>query len=196
MTPRQFPVVAQLWLQRHGVALPLAGLWFVIASAVAVYLFHSRHDEQLTQQRTLQALRRQVAAESLHSTMPDVPPDQLRYDNFRGRLVDHAEEAAALQILFDTARTDGLALREGHYQYQRDEAGQYLALRIELPLKGSYSALRGFVRDAMIALPALSLRGLHFKRESIGDAALTAKLMFVLYERPNAQITSETESTP
>jgi Tfp pilus assembly protein PilO len=196
MTVRQLPLAAWLWLQRRGMALPLAGVWFVVAGAVTPYLFHKRHNEQLGQQRTLQALRRQAAAQTAYPAMPAVSPDRLQYDTFRSRLVDHADEAATLHTLFDTARADGLALREGHYHYQRDEADQFLALRIELPIKGSYPSLRSFVRDAMIAVPALSLRELHLKRESVGDTTLTAKLLFVLYERPDAQVASTSESAP
>jgi hypothetical protein len=187
MTLRQFPLAVRLLLQRCGMALPMATLWLALASVAAAFSFHARDTERQSQLQTLQALRHQLAAGPARPATPAVAPDQLRYDAFRGRLVDHAQEAAALSALFDTARADGLALREGHYKYQRDEAGQYLALRIELPLKGSYAALRGFVRDALIAQPALSLREFHLKRDNVGDAALTAKLLFVLYERSDTQ---------
>lgn len=177
----------RLRLQRHGLALPLTALWLLVTSVGAIFLFQARDAEREAEQRAVRGLRQQLASTPAHPAPPVLAPDLLRYTAFRSRLVDHAKEADALRTLFDTALADGLTLREGHYRYQRDEAGQYLALRVELPISGSYSSVRGFVHDALIALPGLSLRELHLKRDNVGDTALTAKLIFLLYEQPDGK---------
>jgi len=60
-----------------------------------------------------------------------------------------------------------------------------------LPVVGEYAAVRGFVQEALHALPSLALDGASFKREGAAAAELEVVLRWTLYQAP-AQAAGET----
>jgi hypothetical protein len=90
---------------------------------------------------------------------------------------DRAE--AALPRLFAAARHHGLLLDEGRYA----EAGKMeenRRLRIDLPVSGTYPALRAFLAELLDENPALALENLELARDDIAATELEARLRFVL----------------
>jgi len=53
-----------------------------------------------------------------------------------------------------------------------------------LPVVGEYAAVRGFVQEALHALPSLALDGAAFKRDGVAAANLEAALRWTLYQAP------------
>jgi len=56
-------------------------------------------------------------------------------------------------------------------------------LRITLPLKGSYTALRGWLSAARTEIPGLAIDTLDLQRQKIGDEQLDARVQLIVYLR-------------
>ncbi len=88
-----------------------------------------------------------------------------------------------VKLLFDLARQNGLTLKQGEYQYGYDAAARVATCQIVLPLKGRYDAIWHFVLEVLKTLPFAALQDINFKRDAIGDEAVTAQVRFTLYLR-------------
>jgi hypothetical protein len=55
---------------------------------------------------------------------------------------------------------------------------------MQLPVAGSYTAVRGFVQDALRTMPTLALDGAAFKRDAAAAEALEVTLRWTLYHAP------------
>jgi hypothetical protein len=55
------------------------------------------------------------------------------------------------------------------------------AYQVTLPVKGSYAAVWNFALDSLRAIPFASLDDISFKRDSIGDDKVAARLRLTLY---------------
>lgn len=86
-----------------------------------------------------------------------------------------------LKRIYAAAESQGVALESGEYRLHR-AAGERLArYEITLPLKGSYAQIRGFVAEALAAVPAAVLEEVNLRREGVDSARLDARVRFTLY---------------
>jgi len=88
-----------------------------------------------------------------------------------------------IKLLFDLAKQNGLTLRQGEYQYGYDNAAHVATCQVVLPLKGNYDAIWHFVLEVLRTMPFAALQDINFKRDGIGDAAVSAQVRFTLYLR-------------
>ncbi|MFK0380163.1 hypothetical protein [Pandoraea sp. NPDC090278] len=88
-----------------------------------------------------------------------------------------------IKLLFDLAKQNGLTLRQGEYQYGYDNAARVATCQVVLPLKGNYNAIWHFVLEVLRTLPFAALQDINFKRDAIGDAAVSAQVRLTLYLR-------------
>ncbi|VVE24714.1 hypothetical protein [Pandoraea anhela] len=88
-----------------------------------------------------------------------------------------------IKLFFDLAKQNGLTLKQGEYQYGYDTAAHVATCQIVLPLKGNYDAIWHFVLEVLKTLPFAALQDINFKRDAIGDAAVSAQVRFTLYLR-------------
>jgi hypothetical protein len=86
--------------------------------------------------------------------------------------------------LFALAKRWDLELPQGQYEQSCDDNGVWCSYRMQLPVVGSYTAVRGFVQDALQALPTLALDGAAFKRDAAAADALEVTLRWTLYHAP------------
>lgn len=86
---------------------------------------------------------------------------------------------AALPRMFAAARHHDLLLDEGRYA-ELGKAGENRRLRIDLPVSGTYPALRAFLAEVLDDNPALALESLDLTRDNIEETELEARLRFVL----------------
>jgi hypothetical protein len=100
---------------------------------------------------------------------------------FRAALGQQADVEPQLANLFRIAAKTGLVLRQGEYKrgVERD-AGLY-TYQIDLPVKGNYAQVWQFALLALRAIPWAALDDISFKRDSIGETAVEARLRFTLY---------------
>ncbi|ODP34596.1 hypothetical protein [Pandoraea sp. ISTKB] len=88
-----------------------------------------------------------------------------------------------IKLFFDLAKQNGLTLKQGEYQYGYDNAAHVATCQVVLPLKGNYDAIWHFVLEVLKTLPFAALQDINFKRDAIGDAAVSAQVRFTLYLR-------------
>lgn len=126
------------------------------------------------------------ASKALDTAMdtPPAPPLTLAeerlavfYDNLGER--DYVEQQ--LKTLFAIASKNNLVLSQAEYKPAYNGSGRFHTYQILLPVKGPYPAIRQFCEQMLLAIPFASLDEMAFKRESVGNAALEAKLRFTLY---------------
>jgi hypothetical protein len=91
----------------------------------------------------------------------------------------HAEQQ--VKTLFDLAAQTGLALNHGEYKFGHDKASGVTTYQIALPVKGSYDKIWQFALQALAAVPFAALDEVSFRRETIADASVEARLRFTLY---------------
>ena len=106
------------------------------------------------------------------------------FDNlalFRGALGRQSDVAPDLKTLFGIAAKTGLVLRQGEYKRGFERNAQLHTYQVNLPVKGSYAQVWQFALLALRALPYASLDDVSFRRDSIGDTGLEARLRLTLY---------------
>ena len=61
---------------------------------------------------------------------------------------------------------------------------------LNLPAKGTYSAIRGYLLSVRRGFPSLAIEDVSVRRESIGSAELEVQLRFVLFSRRDGGVTT------
>jgi len=135
-----------------------------------------------------EARAQRVALERLRARTPYQPvaasgrADELRrFHNLfppAGGLTDELERLHRL------ARRAGLELAQGEYRLEKRATGLW-AYRVSLPVRGSYSQMRGFVDAVLKEMPIASIEALRFERKKAADAELEAQLRLTLHLRPS-----------
>jgi hypothetical protein len=97
-----------------------------------------------------------------------------------------------IKVLFDLAKDAGLSLHQADYRPGFDKNGNFHTYQIQLPVTGSYSAVRQFCESTLLALPYASLDEMSFKREAVASGKLEAKLRFTLYLTDQAMPPADT----
>ena len=86
-----------------------------------------------------------------------------------------------VKTLFGLAAKANLTLIQGEYKSAFDRNGRLHTYQVTLPVKGSYRDVWQFALLALRAIPFASLDEISFKRESIGQAQVEARLRLTLY---------------
>lgn len=86
-----------------------------------------------------------------------------------------------LRRIYAAAESRGVVLQSGEYRLSRGAGERLARYEITLPLKGSYTQVRGFVADVLAAVPAAVLEEVNLRREGIDSARLDARVRFTLY---------------
>lgn len=86
-----------------------------------------------------------------------------------------------VKTLFGLAAKANLTLSQGEYKSAFDRNGRLHTYQVTLPVKGSYRDVWQFALLALRAIPFAALDEISFKRESIGQAQVEARLRLTLY---------------
>ena len=100
---------------------------------------------------------------------------------FRTAIGRQRDVEPGLKTLFALAAKSGLVLSQGEYKRGVERNAQLHTYQINLPVKGSYAQVWQFALQALHALPYASLDDVSFRRDSIGQAGLEARLRLTLY---------------
>jgi hypothetical protein len=166
----------RLWLAARG-PFACGGALLCIAAAIAL--------AWLLPERALQSRRQAVALglAALPRPVPAAPPPDananlaLFYDTLGERR--YAEQQ--VKTLFALAARTGLVLSQGEYKSAIDRNGRFHTYQVTLPVKGSYGAIWQFGMLALRAIPFASLDEISFRRDTIGEPAVEARLRLTLY---------------
>jgi hypothetical protein len=166
----------RLWLSMRG---PVACGAAVLCVAAALAL------AWLLPERALQGQRRAVALGLAALPQPVAAPAPadananlaLFYDTLGERR--YAEQQ--VKTLFALAAKTGLVLSQGEYKGARELNGRFHTYQVNLPVKGSYGAIWQFGMLALRAIPFASLDEISFRRDTIGEPTVEARLRITLY---------------
>lgn len=128
----------------------------------------------------LEALQHQVEARSslpLSSALNREEQLQVFYKSFpAGNKVPDA-----LKRIYRASDKQGLTLDTGEYAWVQTGSERLARYRISLPVKGSFTQVLGFMDAVLQDNATLALENAVFKRDKVDDAAVEAKLVFVVY---------------
>lgn len=157
-----------------GVALPLC-----LAAALAL--------AWLLPERALQNRRHAVALnQALTPPAPPMPllapagPDH-NLELFYATLGERRYAEQQVKTLFALAAKTGLVLSQGEYNGAYEQNGRFYTYQVNLPVKGSYGAIWRFGMLALRAIPFASLDEISFRRDTIGQPAVEARVRLTFY---------------
>lgn len=164
-------------------------LAFVCVAGVAIWLWGvPQLAAQIdTQQKALKRARQMLQSDE--GVMPVVQRStaEMRLASFYEALGEKRFAEQQLKTLFAAAAKNGLALNQAEYKFALDKDGRYYTYQINLPVKGSYDAIRQFGEQVLLAIPFASLDEINFKREAIANRMLEARVRITLYLAMPAQ---------
>ncbi len=167
----------RLWLAARG-PVACAGAVLCVAGTLALAL--------LLPERALQGQRRAVALGLAALPQPPLAVATpvtananlaLFYDTLGERR--YAEQQ--VKTLFALASKTGLVLSQGEYKSTLERNGRFHTYQVNLPVKGNYGAIWQFAMLALRAIPFASLDEISFRRETIGEPTVEARVRITLY---------------
>jgi hypothetical protein len=173
-----------LWHAQH---LPRVIGWPFIAASILLALCGTfyyvvlapMHLRISTLQQQADTLRTQIKVKQPSEQKRLTPADQLAafYQFFP------KQEALpdSMAKLYNAAAQQNLTLEQGDYRLAHDRDSKLARYDITLPIKGGYVQVRKFIAQAMTDVPSLSLDGISFSRQKVGDTKVDAQLRFTLY---------------
>ena len=117
-------------------------------------------------------------------TLVSAPPPPSANQNLAGFYEVLGEKRYAEQqvkVLFDLAAKSNLALTQGEYKSAYDKASGVSTYQILLPVKGPYAAIWQFAMQSLREIPFAALDEISFRRDSIADPMVEARLRLTLY---------------
>jgi len=179
MTPAGLLLRARLRLARINpiVALAVALVAAGIGAQLALLPARERLDQEYEQARRLARMPVPVAA----PVAAPPPSSDQNLQHFYATLGDRRGVERQLKDVFALAAKHGLTLSQGEYRSASDRNAKLTTYQVNLPVKGSYSAILGFALDVLRAMPHASLDDVAFRRDAIGDAGVEARLRLTFY---------------
>ena len=181
--PVSAPNVGSLVL-RLGIALRRAGpvalgaAVVLAASAVALMWIVPEHEARAAQHRAVLA---QATAAPAPLAVQVAQPQAPSIDAFYSALGERRDAEQQVRTLFGLAEKAGLSLRQGEYRGAYDRNARVYAYQVTLPVRGPYKSVWGFAMSSLASIPFASLDEISFKRESVGDVNVDARLRLTLY---------------
>ena len=167
----------RLALSALGPVFCVALLVLVAASAALAWLLPQR---ALRAENHKLALR--LAAMPVQAALKSTPVSaNENLALFYGSLGDKRYVEQQVKTLFGLAAKSNLTLSQGEYKNAFDQNAQLHSYQVTLPVKGSYRDIWQFGMLVLRAIPFAALDDISFKRESIGDAQVEARLRLTLY---------------
>ncbi len=87
----------------------------------------------------------------------------------------------ALKKIYRAADKQELMLETGEYAWLQTGTERLARYRVTLPVKGSFKEVLGFMDIVLHDNPTLALENAAFKRDKVDDAAIEAKLVFLVF---------------
>jgi hypothetical protein len=165
----------RLWLGERGPVAGAAALLCVLALLALAWL---------ASQRRLQAREHQVVLDLAKLPVKAVAPVLTPNENlahFYATLGEKRYAEQQVDTLFALAGRNGIVLSQGEYRSGYDANARLHTYQVTLPVKGNYGAIWRFAQQALGAIPFASLDDISFKRETIGEPSVEARMRLTLY---------------
>jgi Tfp pilus assembly protein PilO len=162
----------------------LVGLALLV-SAAALWMVVIRPGEQGLQRLTQKAQTRQAQLITLNQVgrVIELSPEE-KIDVFYKKFPAVTQVPDLLGQIYAAAEKSGLTLETGEYALLQTETDRLARYRVALPVKGGFPQIIAFMDAVLKDLPAIALESANFKREKVDDAAVDAKLVFIVYVEP------------
>ena len=131
---------------------------------------------------TLHQQARSLARSQRQRSAP-VASDRERLDAFYARLPPAGSLPELLVRLHGHALARGLPTDKADYRVQALPGTPLEKVSLDLPVRGSYPAIRSWLADVLAAMPALALDELALRRADIGKPDIEARVRFVIFVR-------------
>jgi hypothetical protein len=167
----------RLWLGARSPVTLLACILLLAMGSLTLWLLP---------QRALQADQHRAALRQAAAPASVAVPGAAASANdnlalFYGALGEKRYAEQQVKTLFGLAAKSGLTLSQGEYKTGYDRNARLHTYQVTLPVRGSYAEIWKFSLLALRTIPFASLDELSFKRETINDAQLEARLRLTLY---------------
>jgi len=186
--PALAPLALRLQLAlRANPLLAGSGVLLLACAAGLAWTLHASVEldaerEALLAARTARQAASPAAAASAAPAVPAAPaPSADSLDAFYAALGPRRYAEQQVKTLFTLAAKNGLSLSQGDYKTGYDRNARVSTYQVNLPVKGSYGAIWQFAFGALRAIPFASLDDVSFRRDSIGDPAVEARLRLTFY---------------
>jgi len=156
-------------------------------AGVALALFAVSFD--LSGNRSLDAEADSLQQESralsrrLRQPAPVALSERGRLEAFHAGFPGAAALPDLLRRLHGHALARGVEVDKADYRTAADTASPLERITLELPARGPYGALRGWITDVLAEMPEVAVEHLSLQRAAIGVPALEARVRFVIFVR-------------
>jgi hypothetical protein len=171
---------AQLALRRAGPAACVAGL-LLVAGVAGLGLALAGRSAQQKAAAVLPA----APAQLVEAAPPKNANENLAA--FYATLGEKRYAEQQVKILFGIAAKTNLSLDQGEYKFAYDKASRVSTYQITLPVRGPYANIWQFSLQALAAMPFAALDEVSFRRETITEPVVEARLRFTLYLKDGQQ---------
>lgn len=174
----------RLWVLARGPLLCFAAASMVVGAVALAWLLPLRTAQA---DRRLAALSAAAAPAPVGKLAPVQPvpaaPTSAAYNlaQFQEVLGERRYVEQQVGTLFALAAKNGIVLSQGEYKTAAVRDGGFTTYQVNLPVKGSYGAIWQFAMAALRAIPFASLDDISFKRDSIGQSGVEARVRLTLY---------------
>jgi hypothetical protein len=169
-------LVLRLRLRAGRAGAPACAALALMAAGLLAWTWVASQQRALALAEARQtALPRQAVAPA--PTVPAAPS----LDGFYVGLGERRRVEQQVATLFGLAERHGVEWSRADYKEAYDAAAGVYQYRLDLPLKGTDAAIWRFCAAAMLSMPYASLDEISFRRETIGDEAVEARVRLTLY---------------
>ncbi|SFL85017.1 hypothetical protein [Rugamonas rubra] len=165
---------ARLGLARLGPFACVALALCLLGLGAWAWLLPQRAEQAALQARPLPPL-------APPSLLAAAPTANQNLADFYDALGERRYSEQQVKILFGLAAKSGLTLSQGEYKSGYDKASRVATYQVTLPVKGGYAAIWQFCIEALRSMPFAALDELSFRRESIAEPVVEARLRLTLY---------------
>lgn len=134
-------------------------------------------------------LERRVAEAEAAARAGKAPEEQrpeVRLARFYQAFPARGTAPAWLEKIYAAGSAAGLVLDKGEYRLNPDPGRRLVRYEIALPVRGGYVQVRQFIQTVLAQIPTVALSDVEFRRATIGDPNVEARLRFILYLREEA----------
>lgn len=165
----------EIWLWRHGLALPLG---FVIA-LLAISLGLVSMNSQVAEHENLELELTRLKAPTT-SPVPDVAPGDAA-GSAQHILGSSPDFELALQQILELAQAHEISLPRGQYSYASHASACIERTESVLSFSGTYPQTRAWLEDVLRKFPAVSLDRILIERKQVRDRKAEVKVHLTLW---------------
>jgi len=179
-------VASAMWLVLLRLRLALSRIGAVAVGAGVLCLAGALALAWLLPERALQGARGVVALSlaampPAAAAAPLAPGPNANLALFYDILGERRHAERQVKTLFALAAKSGLVLSQGEYKSGFEQNGRFHTYQVSLPVRGSYAAIWAFGMLALRAMPFASLDEISFRRATVGEPMVEARLRLTLY---------------